>query len=187
MTSYHSLCRLLAPLRLYVLGGGGLVDCELKAYSAGFAMLRELIAETRRASALQTAEGDDLALYEMAVGLPPRPGVEPEKRRALVAGWRGLSGGSVNRILAQLEACGLVNPTVTEGEDRALTVTVIGVAEGISPEEAWRLAADVLPAHLPAGGPPAPWDELDSQERSWESWDAPGKSWTLWELTGVNR
>jgi len=176
---------MLAPLRLYALGRGSLIDAELAAYGAGFALAEEEIARLAGAAHVCIAHGQALDLHEAAVGLPNRSRVDDGARRELIL--RRLSGPFPPTRAGTEEAlgsCGLLDPRIEEREG-VLFVSASGIAPGMSADQSWELALRVLPAHLPVFALAPSWDEWDAAAKTWDERDALGRSWTELMLVGV--
>jgi len=186
VSSYKNLCGALAPLRIYALGRGGLIDCELLAYGAGFDLLSGEIAALKGGVFPQTAVGGNLALFEGAVGLPVRPGASVAQRQALVL--RRMLGPfppTLAGVEEALATCGLVDPQVEETA-LGLVVSARGVAPAMEIDDVWTLCLRALPAHLPALVFGQDWDARDLLGRKWDDLDALGRSWTELAFAGVS-
>ncbi|MCL2580492.1 MAG: hypothetical protein FWE32_10775 [Oscillospiraceae bacterium] len=185
MSSLRKLYAILAPLRLYALGRGSAVDCELSAYGAALDILDRAVCALAAGAHPQTAAGEALDLHEAAVGLPRRSGVSDEARRELIL--RRLAGpfppdrAGVEEALA---ACGLIRPQIFE-RPAGIFVSAAGVVPGLSLDECWRLCLRALPAHLPAFMDGQSWDERDALRLSWDQLDALELSWTQIAFGGV--
>ena len=178
MSSLEKLYELLSPLWLYALGRGSLIDAELAAYGAGFAIIEEALARLKSAAFVQFASGPDLDLHEAAAGLPNREGVDDEARRELIG--RRLSGPFPPTRAGTEEAlgsCGLIDPRIEE-RDGVLFVSAAGIAPGMSADQSWELALRVLPVHLPVFALGPSWDEWDGAAKTWDERDALQRSWT---------
>jgi len=178
MTSLEKLYEMLAPLRLYALGRGSLIDAELAAYGAGFAIVEDALRRAESAAHISFADGGALDLHEAAVGLPNRAGVCDQVRRELIL--RRLGGPFPATRAGTEEAlgsCGLIDPQIEE-RDGALLVSVAGIAPGMTADQAWELALRVLPAHLPVFALGQSWDEWDGAAKTWDERDALQRSWT---------
>lgn len=187
MSSLERIYRLLAPLRLYALGRDSLIDKELAAYGAGFALLEEELAALRRDILPLTALGEALSLHEAAVGLPPRGEAElQDRRRLILARLAEPPLPTAANAKALLAAAGLTDPEIAE-EDGSVSLAAAGVAEGLSGELAWRLAEERLPAHLEIKTAAAghDWDSLGEIALSWDGLDALERSWSLMAVCGI--
>ena len=185
MNSLKNLYGALFPLGIYALGRGGLIDCELAAYGAGFDLLAGEIAALEGAVDPQRAEDPALALHEGAAGLPVGEGASPARRRGLLL--RRMSGPfppTLTGTEEALAACGLIEPAIAE-TGFGLAISARGVAPGLEAEDCWRLCLRALPAHLPATVLGQDWDKRDLLGLSWDDLDALGRSWTEIAFAGV--
>ena len=185
MSSLNNLYALLAPLRLYALGRGSLIDSELHAYGAAFAIIERAIEELRCAPHPQLAEGKALDLHEQAVGLPHRGEVSDDLRQELIllrmAGPFPPTTAGMQQALA---GCGLIGASIEE-RPGGLFISAREIAPGMSADDCWRLALDVLPAHLPAFIAGKSWDELAVFGKTWDELDSLGRSWVEIALIGI--
>lgn len=83
MDAYETLKRQLRPTGLYALGGGTVVDFELKAYAAGLNPVYDSIAQLQAESFLPTASDYGLELFGEAFGIP-QAGTADQRRAALL-------------------------------------------------------------------------------------------------------
>jgi len=185
VNSLDSLYALLRPLRLYALRRGSLIDAELEAYDAAFALIEQSIAELEKAAHPQLAGGAALDKHEQAVGLPNRGAAPEAARRELIL--RRLSGPFPPTRAGTEEAlasCGLKNPHIEESA-LGLFISASDVAPGMTADECWQLALRALPAHLPAFIAGRSWDQLVAHARTWDVLDGLGRSWTELALVGI--
>ncbi len=187
MNSVSRLTALLAPLRIYALGQNSLIDKELEAYGAGFALLEEQLARLEQDILPQTATPEGLDAHEAGVGLPKRD-APAEERRALILKRkrRPLPPPTPEGALELLKSAGLLEPEIYEG-DGVLSLAAAGVAPGLDADVAWQLALESLPAHLAVETNPRghDWDSLEQLKVTWNQLDALNKSWTLLAFTGI--
>ena len=185
--STNPLAALLAPLRLYRLGAGSLVDGELAAYGAGFTVLEEAIRLLQDAARPTAASGEFLALHEIAAGLPPMEDVPDEIRRRIITLRKNTpASGGMGDLLIALEGCGLIGPKITQ-EDGHILLSAEGFLPGLSQAQILEMALRLMPAHIPArfGNTANTWDALDAAMPSWDALDLLGRSWDLLAAIGV--
>ena len=182
---------LLAPLRLYALDTGGLVDAELMAYAAAFYVLEEVYAEIRRQAFVQTAEGEGLLLHEKLVGLAEWPSVPLEKRRELVLYRQAVAPFDfhLKGMEASAKAAGMDAEILENYEGESLTITsrrLINNSMDIDSVKA-RLET-MLPAHLRIEFDIGvlTWDMFDAVNTSWNDWDGQDFTWDRFDLDGHN-
>lgn len=179
----------LRPLGLYRLENGSLVDRELAAYEAAFAVAEELLAEIRRQAFVQTAEGEALSRHEKLVGLAPRPELDDETRRTLVLYRLGVAplDFTLEGMRGSIRAAGMEAELDEDFSGEALTVRC---AEMIDPSlDLDRLKAGVqtvLPAHLltefDIGN--LTWDMLEATGVEWDGWDREDMTWNEFDING---
>lgn len=190
MTKSVALCyRLLRPLRLYSLVGGTLVDAELAAYDAGFALAEGGLDELEAESFVQTAAGYGLALREEMMQLWLRPQSGPEKRRELLLHRLSVTPNaySVAGLTGSVRAAGLnaqVLEDIANGRIRIIEDGYIGDFETVD-----ALKEDVrrmLPAHLEADFEIGnfTWDQFAAADVTCAECDAKDVTWSKLDLDG---
>jgi len=186
VNSVSRLTALLSPLRIYALGQNSLIDKELEAYGAGFALLEERLFQLEQDILPQTATPEGLDAHEMSVGLPKRDAPAEERRALILKRKRQPPLPTPEGALELLKSAGLLEPEIYEG-DGVLYLAATGVAPGMDAGAAWQLALESLPAHLAVETNPRghDWDSLDQLEVTWNQLDALNKSWTLLAFTGI--
>lgn len=108
MTGCQSMKSKLAPLGLYLLSEGSVVDCELKAYAAGIDPLLQELELLEREGFITTAESFGLSEREAFVDRE-KPGLSAQARRALLLEYEQNLGISItpDEFTRQLESFGL--------------------------------------------------------------------------------
>lgn len=187
MSSLRSLYQLLSPLGIYALGQNSLIDRELEAYGAGFALLEEAIRQLEEDLFVQTAQGQALSLHEEKVGLSPREGASAQERRNLILSrQRRLPLPSPGGVLELLERAGLLEPQFYEEMGR-LYLTAGDVADCLDAGRAWDLALQGLPAHLEVLIAPEgrDWNALMALLLNWDAFDSLNRSWDALSIIGL--
>ena len=180
---------LLRPLGLYRLDGATLVDAELAAYGAGFALVEQELAELERESLIQTAEGYGLALREQAMELLLRPDAGLKKRRDLLLYRLAVAPTDYTRIgmYGSLLAAGLNAILVEDKVQQRLRIIENGFTGSYEDMDA--IQEDVrkmLPAHLEADFDigSLSWDQFDAADPTFDEFDAKDATWGKWDLDG---
>lgn len=179
----------LAPLRIYKLRTGSLIDQELAVYGAAFAMVEQRLEEIRRASGVQTADGEALALHEALVGLTPRDGLDIETRRSLVLYRLGAAplDFTCEGIRNAIRAAGMEAKLTEDPGGEALVVHCVRVLDAsLDLDGMKRAVRAVLPAHLEVEFDMGEltWDMFDGGGIDWDRWDAADMTWGDFDLNG---
>lgn len=181
----------LAPLRLYALNSGGLIDSELAAYDAAFAVVEQLLDEVLARAFVQTASGEALARYEKLVGLSPRQKLADATRRELVLYRLAVAPFDFHRegMASSIRAAGMEAELVEHPAAEALTVRCREILDpSLDLDSLTASVRAMLPAHLAAeidiGS--LTWDRFDAADPDWDDWDAADMTWTAFDLDGHN-
>lgn len=191
MRSLEGLYRLLEPLHLYALRRDSLIDCELGAYAAGFALLEDLLEEIGRQAHVQTADGDGLLLHEKLVGLQQRGGVELADRRDLVVYRLSVAPFDFHRngMLRSVRAAGMDAEIAENPQEESVTLTSRRLIDGFTDlEGVQRSVRRMLPAHLEAVFDigELTWEQFETAGATWDEWDEKDFTWTGFDLDGHN-
>lgn len=181
--------RILAPLGIYRLGTGSMVDREIQVYDEAFASLEARMDEVFAQAFVQSAQGEALARFERLVGQTPRLSLADSTRRELVLYRMGVAPYDFHRagILRSIRGAGMEADLVEDPAQEALTVRcekildssldLDGLKDGV-----WAL----LPAHLAIAFDlgELTWDLFQAARVSWETWDALDFTWVDFDLKG---
>lgn len=115
MSSYSSMKSKLAPLGVYSISDGSVIDCELKAYAAGLEPLLQELELFEREGFIITAESFGLSEREAFVDRE-KPGLTTAARRALLLEYEQNLGICITpaEFTRQLESFGLEEFRITE-------------------------------------------------------------------------
>lgn len=181
----------LGNIGLYSLESGGLVDSELMAYDAAFAVIEDILSDIFSGVFVQTAKGKALEAHEKLVGLGQRDGVSIENRRELVKYRRSLDASdfTVSGMLRSMKAAGIDAELKENFTQESITVTsnkLIDVFEGM--DEITARLSEMLPAHLEWGFDTGylTWDAFDSANSDWNAWDKHDFTWDSFDIDGHN-
>lgn len=185
----QQIYKTLSALRIYRLQEGSLIDCELAAYDAAFAVLENKLEQALAQAAVQTATGDALARYEQLVGLTPRYSLDNETRRSLVLYRLGSAPFDFNRegMLNSIRAVGMEAELIEDFTGESLTVRYGKVVDQtLDLDNIKANIRTVLPAHLEAKFDLGhlTWDMFDAAGHTWDELDAIGFTWTEFDLNG---
>lgn len=183
--------RALAPLRLYALREDSLIDRELAAYDAAFAVAEELLAEIERQAFVQTADGSALTLHEKTVGLAPREALEIETRRELVLYRLGAAPFDFDRegMVNSIRATGMEAELIEDPLGESITVRCLRIIDpSLDLDSLSARVRAVLPAHLDASFDigDLTWDLFEAREITWDAWNAENMTWSDFDLNGHN-
>lgn len=189
MTALQQLYEALAPLRLYALHSGSLVDAELTAYGAGFALVQQQMAATLHRAFVQTATGGALAQHEKLVGLPPRAGMDDPSRRALVLYRLGVAPFDFSRegMLNSIRATGMEAELLEQPQQESLVIQCKGLLDrALELDSLKARVRTVLPAHLLCEFDigELTWDLFESAGADWNAWDAKNMTWVEFDIRG---
>ena len=144
------LKNLLRPLGIYDLSDGSLSASELEALGRGLDGAEAAINYTERESALPTAEGEGLDLWESLFANTPVH-YSTELRREAIAALLRIGGDSftLDAINDTISGCG-VNARVEETGQAGTVEVSFPQVPGIPPsfEEIRVIIEDIIPAHL---------------------------------------
>lgn len=179
----------LAALRVYRLQDGSLIDSELAAYDAAFAVVEEALTQAAEQAAVQTATGEALARYEQLVGLTPRYSLDDETRRSLVLYRLGSAPFDFHRegMINSIRAVGMEAELVEHFAEESLTVRYGKVVDQtLDLDNIKANIRTVLPAHLDADFDMGhlTWAMFDAAGLTWDELDAIGFTWTEFDLNG---
>ena len=144
------LKNLLRPLGIYDLSDGSLSASELEALGRGLDGAEAAINYTERESALPTAEGEGLDLWESLFANTPVH-YSNELRREAIAALLRIGGDSftLDAINDTISGCG-IKALVQEKEEfgyvRVIFPEVAGIPEGF--EQIRTIILDIIPCHL---------------------------------------
>lgn len=144
------LKNLLRPLGIYDLSDGSLSASELEALGHGLDGAETAINYTERESALPTAEGEGLDLWESLFANTPVH-YSTELRREAIAALLRIGGDSftLDAINDTISGCG-IKALVQEKEEfgyvRVIFPEVAGIPEGF--EQIRTIILDIIPCHL---------------------------------------
>lgn len=180
MRAAEHMRQVLNATGIYRLTGGALIDQELKAYGAGFALLEDAFQELYEELFVKTAPEERLKIWERLFRPQTSQG-EAEKRRDMVLARLSVRPEQYRPqdFSAMLRgAC--VHGTVRETPEKLKVV--LGGILGISEEEARRELDRLLPAHLPwEWEKTVSWLTAEARGRTFGEWDGRGLTWAQLE------
>ena len=146
MTAAEHMAQVLRGTGLYTLDGDTLVDAELAAYGAGFALVEEAFEELLGELFVETATGYGLDCWERLFR-PRASTAGTAQRRASLLARLGISGAAhtLAEYGALLPGAGIAGTLSEDGEGGLL---VTGSPAGVPEEEAKGELDRLLPAHL---------------------------------------
>ncbi len=188
--SLTDMIRLLRPLGLYSLEGGTLVDAELAAYGAGFALVEAQLGALERECFLQTAEDYGLSLREAAMQLFLRPQNTVEKRRELLLYRLAVAPNDYNfaGMTGSVRAAGLNAQIVEDIANERIRIVEDGYIGNFEDMDAVKEEVRrMLPAHLEADFEigTLTWDIFDAADLTWTSFEAKDATWNQLDLDGA--
>ena len=191
MGALERLYAAMEPLRLYALHRNSLVDRELMAYCAGFALLEERMEDIRRMAFIQTARGEELARYEYLVGLVTRPEADDETRRRHVLYRMGAAADDFSRegMVNAIRVLGMEAELVEDIPREALEVRCLEIADpALDLDRLKSGVLAVLPAHLEIVFDigEMTWDMFDETGIDWDDFDRVRFTWTEFDINGHN-
>jgi hypothetical protein len=181
----------LAPLGLYALRTNSLIDRELLAYDAAFAVLEGLLDQIEKQAFIQTADGEGLAAHERMMGLGAKPELLPAARRNLilyrlaVAPLDFTAAGMARSLLAAgVEAAVLEN--WPEESVTVRSIRFLDTFDGL--DSLMESLSAMLPAHLDWEFDTGilDWDLFDQKDPTWDVWDTADFTWDMFDIDGHN-
>lgn len=183
--------RQLDGLGIYALDGSSLVDCELLAYDAAFAVLEELLEEIRLQAMIQTSTGEGLRAHERLVGLGQREGLSDDIRRDLILYRLSVApfDFTAEGMVRSMRAAGLDGQLTEHSPEERITVRSNAFIDRFEDLDSLKARlSEMLPAHLDWEFDTGylTWDMFDSREVVWDRWDGLDFTWDMFDVDGHN-
>lgn len=191
MTNSITNCyQLLRPLHLYALSGNTLVDAELAAYDAGFALVEDALNTLVRETLIQTATGYGLSLREQIMGLWLRRANSNEKRRELLLYRLSVAPNDYNLVgmHSSMRAAGLNAKIVEDIPNERIRIIEDGYISDFENIDA--VLEDIrhmMPAHLDADFEIGnyTWAEFETACVICDEFDAKDVTWGKLDIDGA--
>ena len=183
MEILESMCRKLAPLRLYRTGTGGVLDADLQACADALNEAKDALLELERETLLQTAESWGIdqkgRLYGVSDG-------GAAVKAAVLCQCRAQRAGKPVTLEALCEIAAVLGLSNVQGQSAAGgNLLLLADAGSASPAFAARFLGRFLPAGCTAvldlRGEAGTWSALDEAAGTCADLDAAGKTWADWE------
>jgi len=188
--SIEAIYRLLRPLYLYRLGGGSLIDAELAAYDAGFALIEDKLDTLCAESFIQTSGSYGLVLREQMMQLWLRPLSSNAKRRELLLYRLSVAPNDYNLagMLGSVRAAGLnakILEDIPNGRIRIIEDGYISDFETM--DDVKETVRRMLPAHLEADFEIGnfTWDQFAECDVTCDKFDRKDATWSRLDIAAA--